>query len=149
MKQRERSRPKAAKSRRHKRASPNRPANRPTPGDDASPTPGKHHRLDLLTRELRDALEQQSATADVLRVISTSHGDLKPVFHATLEKATRICEATFGTLFLYDGDKFHFAADVGAPPEYVEFQTRRGPFQTTPGSQTDKPLRTKQTPHPP
>jgi len=147
MKQRERSRPKAAKSRRHKRAVPKRRANRTIPGDDVSPTLGQQHRLDLLTRELRDAQEQQSATADVLRVISTSHGDLKPVFHATLEKATRICEATFGTLFLYDGDKFHFAADVGAPPEYVEFQTRRGPFQTTPGSQLDKALRTKRMAH--
>ena len=50
-------------------------------------------------------------------------------------------------LFLYDGNAFRFAADVGAPREYVEFQTRRGPFQTTPGSQLDKVRRTKRAAH--
>jgi two-component system, NtrC family, sensor kinase len=147
MKQRERIRPKAAKSPRHKRGVPKRRARPAIPGDDGPSTLGAEDRLDLLTRELGEALEQQSATADVLRVISTSHGDLKPVFHAILEKATRICAAKFGTLFLYDGNAFHFAADVGAPREYVEFQTRRGPFQTTPGSQLDKALRTKRVTH--
>jgi two-component system, NtrC family, sensor kinase len=146
MKPRERVRPKAAKSRRHKRAAPKRRAVGKIPRSDGLPTPGAN-RLDVLKHELREALEQQRATAEVLRVISASHGDLKPVFHAILEKATRICEAKFGTLFLYDGNAFRFAADVGAPREYVEFQTRRGPFQTTPGSQLDKVRRTKRAAH--
>ena len=64
-----------------------------------------------------------------------------------LEKATRICEAKFGTLFLYDGNAFEFAADVGAPREYTEFQTRRGAFRTTPGSQLDQVMRTKRVTH--
>jgi signal transduction histidine kinase len=146
MKPRERVRPKAAKSRHHKRAAPKRRAVGKIPRSDGLPTPGAN-RLDVLKHELREALEQQRATAEVLRVISASHGDLKPVFHAILEKATRICEAKFGTLFLYDGNAFRFAADVGAPREYVEFQTRRGPFQTTPGSQLDKVRRTKRAAH--
>jgi DNA-binding FrmR family transcriptional regulator len=146
MKPRERVRPKAAKSRRHKRVAPKRRAVGKIPRSDGLPTPGAN-RLDVLKHELREALEQQRATAEVLRVISASHGDLKPVFHAILEKATRICEAKFGTLFLYDGNAFRFAADVGAPREYVEFQTRRGPFQTTPGSQLDKVRRTKRAAH--
>jgi signal transduction histidine kinase len=147
MKQRESIGPKAAKSRRHKRGAAKRRASRAIRGDDRPSTLGQEDRLDVLTRELHEAREQQSATVDILRVISTSHGDLEPVFHAILEKATRICAAKFGTLFLYDGKAFHFAADVGAPREYVEFQTRRGPFQTTPGSQLDKALQTKRVTH--
>jgi two-component system, NtrC family, sensor kinase len=101
------------------------------------------------TRDLTQSLQQQTATADVLKVISSSPGDLKPVFQSVLENATRLCEAKFGTLFLYDGDSFHFAADVGAPPEYTEFQTGRGPFRTNRGSQLDQVLRTKRVTHTP
>jgi len=57
-----------------------------------------------LLNELRESLDQQTATADVLRIISSSPCELKPVFHAMLDSATRICEAKFGTLFLCEGD---------------------------------------------
>ena len=87
----------------------------------------------LLT-ELRESLEQQTATADVLRVISSSPGDLDPVFQAVLENATRICEAKFGMLLRFDGQSFHFAAGVGMPPEMREFLERRGAFQPMPDS---------------
>jgi len=99
------------------------------------------------TAELTEALDQQTATSDVLSVISSSPGELKPVFHAMLENATRICQAKFGTMFLYDGSAFRYAADVGAPREYTDFQSQRGPFQTTPGSQLDQVLRTKKVTH--
>jgi transcriptional regulator with GAF, ATPase, and Fis domain len=72
------------------------------------------------TADLSEALEQQTATSEVLRVISSSPGELDPVFQAMLENATRICEAKFGTLFRFDGNMFHVAAQVGTPLELAE-----------------------------
>src|SRR5256886_13974023 len=71
------------------------------------------------TRELSEALEQQTATSEVLRVISSSPGELKSVFEAMLENAVRICEAKFGVLYRYDGKLFHPEALVGAPQAQI------------------------------
>src|SRR6516165_5985061 len=84
------------------------------------------------TRELTESLEQQTATADVLRVIRTSPGELEPVFQAMLENAVSICEAKFGTLFLRDGDAFRFAAEVGTPPALAEHNRRLEALVPTP-----------------
>ena len=97
------------------------------------------------TTDLTEALEQQTATSDVLGVISSSPGDLEPVFQTILQNATRICEAKFGTLYFREGDTFRTVTMHGAPPEYAEFHRRRGPFQPPPGSQLDKVTRTKQS----
>jgi len=99
------------------------------------------------TDDLTESLEQQTATSEVLGVISSSPGELEPVFQAMLENATRICKAKFGTLFRFDGNLFHFAAEVGTPPEHAEFNRQRGPFQELPGSMLVRAVRTKQVIH--
>ena len=73
------------------------------------------------TTDLTESLEQQTATSEVLRIISSSPGDLQPVFEAILENATRICEAKFGNLWLREADKFRVVAIHGGSPEYREY----------------------------
>ena len=96
-----------------------------------------------LLNELRQSLEQQTATADVLSVISSSPGDLEPVFQAMLENAVRICDAKFGSLYRYDGKTFDPVALFGAPPTLAEFVRERGAFEPPAGSNLDRLLRTK------
>ena len=92
------------------------------------------------TTDLTKSLEQQTATADVLRIISASPGELEPVFQAMLENAVGICDAKFGTLFGYDNGTFAPAAQFGVPATLVEFHRQRGSFQpaagTTPSPRT-------------
>jgi signal transduction histidine kinase/CheY-like chemotaxis protein/HAMP domain-containing protein len=86
---------------------------------------GLEKKVEQRTHELSESLEQQTATSEVLRVISSSPGDLKPVFDTLLANATRLCEAKFGNLFLREGDDaFRLASVYGAPPAFVEWQER-------------------------
>jgi len=83
------------------------------------------------THELSQALEQQTATSEILQVISSSPGSLQPVFSAMLKNATRICEAKFGVLSLREGDAFRVVAMHDAPPAYAELREREPVFKPT------------------
>ena len=84
------------------------------------------------TTDLTEALEQQTATSEVLQVISSSPGDLHPVFATILENATRICEANFGNVYLWDGDAFHLVAAHNTPRAFADTR-KRAPFRPNTG----------------
>ena len=94
----------------------------PTAAHPASSTlAGLQEQVSALIRELAAAREQQTATAEVLKVINSSPGELDAVFQAMLENATRICEAKFGSMYLYEGgNAFRFVAAHNAPPAFVK-----------------------------
>ena len=95
------------------------------------------------TRELSDALEQQTAASEVLQVISSSPGELESVFQTMLENATRICEAKFGVMYRYENGALHLAAMLNAPEALAEFLRQRGSFQPPATTPLDRLLQTK------
>ena len=102
-----------------------------------------------LLNELRESLQQQTATSEVLKVISSSPGELDPVFRAMLENAVRICEAKFGRLFLVDGDRVRLMADLGVPAALTENTAGRDTFQPMVGGPLENLLRNKKIAHVP
>ena len=99
------------------------------------------------TRELTEALEQQTATSEVLRVISSSPGELQPVFEAMLENATRICEAKFGNLFLYDGDASVSSRCTARRRHWPKYAAASRSFCAGPGLPLGRVADTKQVVH--
>jgi signal transduction histidine kinase len=100
------------------------------------------------TDDLSEALEQQTATSEVLRVISSSPGELGTVFQAMLENATRICEANFGVLNLHENGLMRMGAIHNVPPAFAEWlQARPDGYQPLPSSTPDIVMRTKQVAH--
>jgi GAF domain-containing protein len=100
-----------------------------------------------LLDELRESLQQQTATADVLKVISSSTGELQPMFQAMLENAVRICGAKFGNLWLREGDAYRIGATHGAPPAYVDFLRTEQVFLPKPGIGLGQLAKTKEVYH--
>jgi signal transduction histidine kinase/CheY-like chemotaxis protein/HAMP domain-containing protein len=85
---------------------------------------GLEKKVEQRTHELSESLDQQTATSEVLRVISSSPGDLKPIFETMLANATRLCEAKFGSLFLREGDGFRNVCNIGERSSYSEWYQR-------------------------
>ena len=98
------------------------------------------------TDDLTEALEQQTATSEVLRVISSSPGDLEPVFAAMLENAVRICDSKFGNIYRWDGEALHFLAAHNSPPAIVEHR-RRVPYSPHPNAPMGRMVATKRSVH--
>jgi GAF domain-containing protein len=103
--------------------------------------------LSAAQRHLAEALERQTATTEVLQVISRSPGELDTVFRLILENATRICEAKFGNLYLCDGDGFRMVASHNDPPAYVEARTRDPRLLPPPDAPLGRLAMTKQAVH--
>src|SRR6516165_2353902 len=122
MRRRSRAGGKSAKSQRRKTTTPERRNASSALHDTAAAR--NETEVARLSRELREAREQQAATAEVLRVISSSPGELEPVFQAMLENATRLCDAKFGNLFLREGNAFRAVAVHGPSTAFVEWYRR-------------------------
>ena len=113
------------KTRRKKTARPNRRKQAIAGRARGSSAANFKEQLDQRTRERDEALEREKATAEVLRVISSSPGELEPVFQAMLANAVRLCEAKFGNLLLYEKDAFRVVVMHGAPPAWDELRRAR------------------------
>ena len=99
------------------------------------------------TRELSESLEQQTATSEVLQVISSSPGEPQPVFQAMLANATRICGAKFGVLWVAEDDGFRSVATHGLPPGHAEERQREPLIRPHPQDPLSRLARTKQVLH--
>ena len=99
------------------------------------------------TTDLTESLEQQTATSEVLKVISSSSGELQPVFHALLEKATHLCAAKFGNLYIVEGNAFRTTAMHNVPAAFAEERARNPVIHPEPGSTLDRIAKTKRAVH--
>jgi GAF domain-containing protein len=142
-----------AKTRRRKTVTPKR-RNAPKVRGRGTPAPDQGTEIARFIRErdqaleqLSETLEQQAATAEVLRVISSSPGELEPVFQAMLENATRLCEAKFGVLFRPERDSLRAVAMHGAPLAYVEERRRNPIIRPNPKTTLGRAVASKQTVH--
>src|SRR5262249_50700186 len=98
-----------------------------------------------LKKKLAEAVEQQTASSEVLRVISSSPGDLELVFETMLAKATRVCLTKFGVLYLFEGDAFRAVATHGGPPSWVEARRSNPVVRPIPGTALGRVAAIKQT----
>ena len=124
MKRRSKVRAKAAKARRPKSTKLKHHGAPNEATGVASPVRIGEGEIARLTRELNEERKQRTATSQVLHLLSGSHGDLSRLFDTILTNATNLCQANFGTLYLYEGDAFRVVAQHNAPPAYAELRQR-------------------------
>ena len=145
MKRRSRPSGEPIKGRRRKTPEPKR-GNAPKAVTRSNSPPAREEtEVARLRRERNEALEQQTAASEVLQTISSSSGDLEPVFGTILEKAVRYCDANFGTLFLYQKDQTSLVAAHNMPTVFSEAH-RKTPG-AVPGGPVETAIRTRRTVH--
>jgi GAF domain-containing protein len=147
MSQRSRAGGRPAKPRRRKQSKPNRRNVSKARRDRGASIVGQEAVVARLTHERDEALLREAANSEILHLISKSPGELESVFRTILEHATRVCNANFGTLFRFDGERFCPVAEFNTPAALLEAQTRRGPFQPEPGTAMEHVMWTKQVSH--
>ena len=147
MKRRSRAGSKPAKARRHRAVKPKGRSAPKAMTRRGSVPAGQETEVARLTRELNEALAQQTATSEVLRVISSTPGDLQPVFQTMLEKAVRICDAKFGNIYRWDGDALHLVATRNTPPAFAEARRYSLANRPSPKTVTGRMLATKEVVH--
>ena len=135
------------KARRRKATNPTRRTAPAVAGRKRSSDINLREQLDRSRRELNEALARETATADVLSVISSSPGELKPVFDAMLTNAVRLCQAGFGALWLPEGDGFRSVSLHNVPPALAEALRREPLVRFGPDSGSGQVVRTKQVVH--
>ena len=128
-----------AKKLTHRDAPKSVPSLKSSPGGDET-------EVVRLTGELKEALEQQNATSEVLQVISGSPSDLEPVFSTMLEKAVRICGASFGNIYRWDGEALNIVASYNTAAAFAE-QRRKEPFRPRPINPVGQMIESKKTVH--
>ena len=143
MKRRSKADGKVGKAGRRKAATPKRSISPKAVPSHGSSSRSHDTEIARLARERDEALEQQAATSEVLRVLATSPGDLDSVFRIALENAVRICDASFGVLYRYEDALFTAIALLGAPKALEEHFRQRGAFKADAGTSLDHVARTK------
>ena len=138
-----------AKTQHRKRTRPKRSSTPTAARRGSSSLADLQEQVTFLARELAEAREQQTASSELLKVISSSPGELKPVFEALLANAVRICGAKFGALSMYDGDAFRVVAMHGASPAFIEERRKEPLIRPTPGHNLERLIRTKDVVHVP
>jgi signal transduction histidine kinase len=128
------------------RSVPHRSRLASSPDDEKKTVAVITRELDEARQQLSEALEKQTATSEVLRVISSSPGDLQPVFETMLAHATRICGAEVGILFRYQDGAYTAVAQIGVVPEFAEYLAR-GPIRPGPDTGLGRITKTRQTIH--
>jgi hypothetical protein len=138
---------KPPKARLRKPAAPKRGRADGASGGKAATASELRHQLEQRARELKEARDQQAATSEVLSIIARSPGDLKSVFGAILKNATRLCDAKFGNLLLYENGAFRRVALYGAPRAWAEATNRQPVIPPNAVNPLFRIVRTRQVVH--